>query len=122
MDGIGSAHVVANDDAAFGVQADGLGEIDGGADADGHADDVGRQHRAVVEFDTGDSHVAGDRLRVRASEDPDTSIGEGLLQQVPRGGVELALHERGREGGRRRHRGRASSGRPQLRGRAARRR
>ena len=50
--------------------------------------------RAVGELDALDLAVAEDRLGVGLGDDLDAARFDGLLQQVARGRVELALHQR----------------------------
>ena len=87
-------HRVVDDDAALAVDAGLLRELDVRADADGHDDDVGRHFEAVLEAHAADLVVTEDRGGVRAHQEAQAALLQGLAQHVGRERVELALHQR----------------------------
>ena len=93
--GVGRAHLVVDDDAALGLEADLLAELDVGLDADGHDDEVTGQEGAVLQLDAVDTVFgSADGGGVGLGDDMDAAALEVGAQHAAGGGVELALHER----------------------------
>ena len=87
-------HRVVDDDAALAMQPGTARQRDIGADADRHDDQVGRNHRAVLEADRLDAGVAKNGFRLRAGAEDEAARLERSAQQARRGSIELALHQR----------------------------
>ena len=98
----GGLQRVAHHDAAVHMQAHGFGQGGIGADANGHADQVGRDFTAVLEAKSGDAlairAAAADQfLRLCADQKLHAALGQRLLQQLAGRLVQLALHQRGHD-------------------------
>ena len=90
---IKSLHGVADNDAAFTVQADLFRQFDIGFDAYGHHHQVGRRFSTVLEAYGFDHVLAEDGFRLCFHQEFYTALLERSLEQGRGGFVELAFHE-----------------------------
>ncbi len=86
-------HRVVDEHAAPRREPGGFRELDVRPDADGHDDEIGFEHGAVVEPDPAHAALAEDRLGLRRHRELEAASLERFAQQTGRRGVELPFHE-----------------------------